>query len=79
MATATEQSPVLTVGDVARHFGIPIWRVRRLYEKGILPPPPRAGLYRLVPAGDLPRIEEALRQAGYLPVACSAEPKVVAS
>jgi DNA-binding transcriptional MerR regulator len=75
MATASEQPPVLTVGDVARHFGVPTWKVRRLYERGLLPPPVRAGLYRLVSADGLVEVEAALKRAGYLP----AEAEAVAS
>lgn len=50
MATAIEQAPVLTIGATARHFGLPAWKVRRLYERGLLPPAARAGLYGIVPA-----------------------------
>jgi DNA-binding transcriptional MerR regulator len=67
MATATTgPASVLTIGDTARHFGVPAWKVRRLYERGLLPPPARAGLYRLVSVEELPKVEEALRRAGYL-------------
>jgi hypothetical protein len=41
--------------------------VRRLFESGKLPEPPRCGAYRIFCAADLPRIEAALRAAGYLP------------
>jgi DNA-binding transcriptional MerR regulator len=58
---------VYTTGDVAERYGIPEWRVRRLYERGILPEPARAGTYRLIRAEDLPGVENALRRAGYLP------------
>ena len=57
----------LTIGAVARHFGCRTWQVRRLFERGLLPQAPRVGAYRVVAAGDLPAVEEALRQAGYLP------------
>jgi DNA-binding transcriptional MerR regulator len=56
-----------TLGDVARHFGVEVWQVRRLYERGILPPAARVGLYRVVTTDDLPIVERALRSAGYLP------------
>jgi hypothetical protein len=61
--------PPLTVGAVARRYGIPPWMVRRVYERGLLPEPPRVGAYRVVPVDDLPRLEAALRGAGYLPPA----------
>ena len=57
----------LTLPEVARRCGVPVWCVRRLYERGLLPAPPRAGQYRLVHPADLPAIEAALRRAKYLP------------
>jgi DNA-binding transcriptional MerR regulator len=57
----------LTIGAVAKHFGVSPWQVRRLFERGMLPPAARVGAYRVVEAADLPNIEESLRKAGYLP------------
>ncbi len=57
---------ILTTGVIARRLGIPEWRVRRLFERRILPDPPRIGGYRAIPAADLPIVERALRRAGYL-------------
>jgi DNA-binding transcriptional MerR regulator len=57
---------VLTIGDVARHFGVPTWHIRRAIERGLLPEPPRAGAYRVFCPRDLPRIKAALRRCGYL-------------
>jgi hypothetical protein len=51
---------------VGRLYGCPTWKVRRLFERGLLPPAPRIGAYRLVAVEDLPRVEQALRAAGYL-------------
>jgi hypothetical protein len=59
--------PVLTIGAVARHFGCQSWQVRRLFESGKLPEPPRVGAYRVISPEDLPRVEAALRAVGYLP------------
>ena len=61
-----QDSPYLTVGRVAERYGVSTWQVRRLFERGLLPPAPRVGAYRVVAASDLPRVEEALRRAGYL-------------
>jgi DNA-binding transcriptional MerR regulator len=58
---------VYTVGAVARRYGCAAWQIRRLFERGLLPPAPRVGAYRVFAAGDLPRVEAALRRAGYLP------------
>jgi DNA-binding transcriptional MerR regulator len=60
-------SPVLTIGTVARRLGCQAWQVRRLFERGLLPPAARVGLYRVVAESDLPAVEQALREAGYLP------------
>ena len=57
---------VYTVGTVAKRYGVRPWRVRRLFERGFLPPAPRVGAYRIIAAADLPKVEQALRDAGYL-------------
>ncbi len=62
----TDTAPRLTTGDVARHFGVPRWAVRRLYESGQLPPAERLGRYRVIRKIDLPTIEAALVAAGHL-------------
>jgi hypothetical protein len=59
-------APPLTVGGVAKHFGLPAWQVRRLFETNRLPEPMRVGRYRIVTAADLPAIRAALVDAGYL-------------
>jgi hypothetical protein len=59
--------PVLTTGAIGRLYGVPEWKVRRLFETGQLPPAARAGTYRVIPREDLWRVERALRNAGYLP------------
>jgi hypothetical protein len=56
----------MTVGDVARHFGLRQWQVRRLFESGRLSEPARFGAYRVIPRDELPKVEKALREAGYL-------------
>jgi DNA-binding transcriptional MerR regulator len=58
---------VFTVGAVAERYGCQSWQVRRLFERGLLPPAPRVGAYRVIAASDLPQVEMALREAGYLP------------
>ncbi len=63
---------VLTLGAVAQRLGCPIWKIRRLFERGLVPPAARVGAYRIVAAADLPLIESALRAAGYLPTVVEA-------
>lgn len=60
-------SPYLTIGRVAEHFGCQKWQVRRLFERDLLPQAPRIGAYRVIAVSDLPCVEKTLRQAGYLP------------
>jgi hypothetical protein len=56
----------MSTGELARHFGCEAWQVRRLYERGLLPPARRIGRYRYVALTDLPAVEAALARAGYL-------------
>ena len=65
-ASGPEQM-AMTLGQVADHFGVERWRVRRIFERGILPEGPRVGASRVFLPGDLPRIGEALARANYLP------------
>jgi DNA-binding transcriptional MerR regulator len=58
--------PPLTLGAVARRCGCLTWQVRRLFERGLLPPAQRVGAYRVIAPSDLPLVEQALRSAGYL-------------
>src|SRR5262245_32415630 len=39
------QEPPLTIGAVARRYGYPPWHIRRLSERGLLPPAPRVDAY----------------------------------
>lgn len=50
-----------TTGQIARRTNRPVWLIRRIIDRlaGDLP---RAGLYRLVPASMLPRIEQELQR-----------------
>ncbi len=56
----------LSLTDVARELDAPVWAVRRLFERGSLPEPPRVGRLRVFSPGDLPVIRRALVKAGYL-------------
>ena len=63
----TAPAELLTLGQVGDHYRIQGWKVARLFDRGILPPPRKVGVYRVVSRDQLPVIEEALRRAGYLP------------
>ena len=66
-------SPPLTIGDAARRIAdktqhpIDPWQIRRVITRGLLPEPDRVGAFRIFYDDDLPAIETALRDAGYLP------------
>lgn len=57
---------LFTLGPVARLYGCQTWQVRRLFERGLLPPAFRIGTYRVIAVEDLPLVEQALGAAGYL-------------
>jgi hypothetical protein len=65
--------PPLTLGQVARTLEarypgqeVPLWRLRELFRRGLLPRPARVGQYRVVDESDLDKIEVAMVAAGYL-------------
>ena len=57
----------LTTREVAELLGVETWRVRRLYEAGRLPEPPRFAGHRAIPRETIPAIVDALRARGWLP------------
>lgn len=56
----------LTLADVAQRLRVRQWQIRRLYGRKLLPEPPRLGQNRLYVEEDVPLIEAALKEAGYL-------------
>jgi hypothetical protein len=63
----------MLVGDVAQYFAekynveLAAWQVRRVFNLGLLEPAHRLGPNRVINPRDLPKIERALKRAGYLP------------
>jgi hypothetical protein len=55
-----------TLGEFARSRGLPTWKVRRLFERGLLPPARRLGLYRVIGPDEVAAVDEALVKAGYI-------------
>lgn len=53
--------------ELADILGTETWRVRRLYEDGTLPEPPRFAGRRAIPRESIPEIVDKLRQRGWLP------------
>ena len=59
--------PYLTLGALAKRYpGLQVWQIRRLYERGILPEPPRVAGLRIIPIEDVAKTVAALQRAGYL-------------
>ncbi len=58
------------VGDLARLHGIQPWQVRRAIQRavanGVMAEPARVGISRVFMDCQLPIVEAALRDAGYL-------------
>jgi hypothetical protein len=54
-----------TVGEVSEIFGVPVWCVRRIFERKLLPEPQRIGPFRAIPESDLPAVGKALNAVGY--------------
>ena len=52
------------IGDI---LGVDTWRIRRLFEAGVLPEPPRFAGKRAIPRETIPAIVDALRARGWLP------------
>lgn len=61
-----QDGQIYTLGTLARRYGCSVWQLRRIFERGLLPPAARVGAYRVVAEADLPKVEAALRAAGYL-------------
>jgi len=57
---------LMTLGEVAAALGCQWWHVVRLYQRKLLPEPPRVGKNRVVRRQELPVVRSALKKAGYL-------------
>lgn len=55
-----------TTRQVAELLSSDEWRVRRLFEDGTLPEPPRFAGKRMIPNTMLPAIMDALRDRGWI-------------
>jgi len=63
----------LTVPQTARRLGVLAWTVR-LAADSLVPPIPRAGLYRIIPVARLEELKAALRRRGHLREDTHAQP-----
>lgn len=57
----------LSTTDMASAYGVDEWRVRRLYEEGDLPEPPRFAGRRAISICDVGIVADALKARGWLP------------
>lgn len=62
----------LTTREIADQLGAKEWQVRRLFEVGRLPEPPRFAGKRAIPRDQIPAITSALQERGWLPGDCAA-------
>jgi hypothetical protein len=53
--------------DAARALGVEPWQIASLYQRELIPEPPRVGPVRVLTPSDLPVLRAALEKAGYLP------------
>lgn len=58
---------LLSTRDVADLFDVDEWRVRRLFEDGTLPEPPRFAGRRVITGQVLASVVDALRSRNWLP------------
>jgi len=63
----------LTTREVGELLGVETWRVRRLFESGTLPEPPKFGGKRAIPVELVGEIALALERRGWLPSAVTEE------
>jgi len=59
-------SAYLSTSDLAQFLDTDTWRIRRLFEDGTLPEPPRIARLRAIPRDRIPEIVDALRDRGWL-------------
>lgn len=60
------QQDFMTLGEVANHFHLQVWKIQQLFDRKILPPPQRAGRLRIIARSELDAVRQALVRAGYL-------------
>jgi DNA-binding transcriptional MerR regulator len=56
-----------TTGEVAQRYGIPSWKIDAAVRRGFIKPDERVIRYRMFREESMPKVEDGLRQAGYLP------------
>lgn len=64
---------VFSTADIGALLSVPTWRIRRLFEDGTLPDPPRVGRQRAIPREMVATIAQALQDRGWLAPAIDRE------
>jgi excisionase family DNA binding protein len=66
MSAVLTAKDVLSVGEAASLLGCKDWHLQRLFARGLVAEPARAGRQRLIERRTLPALQKALLEAGYL-------------
>jgi hypothetical protein len=66
------ENGILTTAEAGEFLETEEWRVRRIFEDGDLPEPPKFGGKRIISRRSLPRIRAALLARGWLKDAAAA-------
>jgi hypothetical protein len=66
VSAVAERQKFLATGEAATLLGCKDWLAGRVYRRGLLAEPARAGRLRLIRRADLPELRRALVAAGYL-------------
>lgn len=66
LARAPSDPGLFNMGRLSARYGLPVWKIRRLYERGKLPPARRHGRDRVVSTEELPALEHVMREMGYI-------------
>jgi hypothetical protein len=57
---------LLTLGQVASHFGVQLWQMRQAIARGLLKPSGRVGGWQVIHRRRLEEVRAALERGGYL-------------
>lgn len=59
---------IFSLGDLAEHLGVQMWRLQRLYELEVpgMPTPQIVGRIRVLTEEDIPAVQAALAKRGWL-------------
>jgi hypothetical protein len=66
MHVQTSGTGFLTLGQVAERFGLPVWKIQSVLDRGLFTDVPRLGTYRVIAEARLDELRLALAEAGYL-------------